>query len=319
MPINTQQNKRNTNPPCGRVFTLDLLHPKFWITWLGLGFAFLLALFPGRFRQALGNILGRYMYKYNKKRRHIISTNLKLAFPDMGNTQRDALTLKNLQMYARAMLDYGLLFFANKKRLAKFLHIDGKEHLDLAIKNGKPVMILLAHSVMLEFAPAALGQYYECFGSYKPLKNDLLDWVISKARCRHVAFVVSRDAGLRKLVKALTPGKVMIFLPDEDLGIKNAVFAPFFDHPKATLTSTARIAALTKSDAFPAFCWYDSHTHKYRLQLAAPLSNYPQKDPVAAARQLNQALEELIKAHPEQYMWQMKWFKTRPENEAALY
>ncbi len=103
------------------------------------------------------------------------------------------------------------------------LEIEGKEHIEDAVKNDQSIIVLLAHSVMLEFAPAALGLHYECFGSYKTSKNAVLDWMIARSRCRHVSFVISREEGMRKLIKSLTPKRLMIFLPDEDLGIKNAV------------------------------------------------------------------------------------------------
>ncbi len=304
---------------CGSKFTYKLLHPRFWLTWLALGLTAVFAQLPNKSRHFMGRLMGQYIYKYNSKRRHIIETNLKLAFPELEHKARDAMTLKNLQWYACAMLNYSLLFFASNQRLASMLTIDGQEHIDKALQNQKPVMILLAHSLMLEFAPVALGQRYECFGSYKSSKNAVLDWLISKARCRHVTFVVSREEGLRKLVKSLAPGKLMIFLPDEDLGRENAVFAPFFKQQKATLTTTSRIAKLGKAVAMPAFSWFDNKTNKYRVEILPPLDSFASNDVLADATALNKALEHLIKKHPEQYMWQMKWYKTRPENEASIY
>jgi lauroyl/myristoyl acyltransferase len=172
---------------------------------------------------------------------------------------------------------------------------------------------------MLEFAPVALGLQYECFGSYKTSKNAVIDWMIARSRCRHVSFVVSREEGMRKLIKSLIPKRLMIFLPDEDLGIDNAVFAPFFKTPKATLTTTARLAKMGKAIALPTFVWYDVEAQKYKIQIAAPMKEYPTSDAAKDASLLNQSLEKLIKEHPAQYMWTMKWFRTRPENEATLY
>ena len=128
---------------------------------------------------------------------------------------------------------------------------------------------------------------------------------------------------MRKLVKSLIPGRIMFFLPDEDLGEKNAVFAPFFGIQKATLTTPARLARLGNASCLPGFVWYDANSRKYRLQIAPPLGTaeqvYPTKDPVENARVLNVALESLIRQHPEQYMWMLRLFRTRPEGEQAIY
>jgi len=310
---------KSNSPTCGIKFSLALIHPRYWLTWLGLLAAFFVAQLSNKTRHAIGQKIGNNIYKKSGKRRHIVDTNLTIAFPDLDNKQRDKLTQKHLQWYGCALVDYSLLFFASKQRLAKILEIEGQAHIDKAISNNQSVIVLLAHSVMLEFAPTALGAHYECFGSYKTSKNPVMDWMIARSRCRHVSFVVSREEGMRKLIKSLIPKRVMVFLPDEDLGIDNAVFAPFFDKEKATLTTTARLAKMGKAVALPTFSWYDSTTQKYKIKIAEPLQNYPTGDAKQDAILLNKALENLIKEHPEQYMWTMKWFRTRPENEASLY
>jgi len=304
---------------CGVKFTASLLHPHYWLTWVGLLLAAFIAQLPTNFRHAIGQHTGKFIYKNNSKRRHVVNVNLSVAFPELDEQARDEMVLKHLQWYACAMVDYSLLFFASKRRLSRMLVIDGQEHIDEAINNNQSIIILLAHSVMLEFAPAALALHYDCYGSYKASKNALLDWMIARSRCRHVSFVVSREDGLRKLVKSLLPGWLMIFLPDEDLGRENAVFAPFFDKQKATLTTTARLAKMGKAAALPAFAWYDIESQKYRVQIAPALQDYPSGNVITDAIILNQALEQLIKQQPDQYMWLMKWYKTRPEHEASLY
>jgi len=308
---------------CGPAFTLSLLHPRFFPTWLSLGFSFLTAILPNKARHNFGDVFGKLIYKNNSKRRNIVKTNLKLAFPDLDDSQLEDMTLKNLQWYARALLDYSLFFFASKQRLATMLTIDGKEHIDEALNNKQNIIIFLAHSVMLEFAPAALGLHYDCYGSYKSSKNPVFDWLIARSRCRHVKFAVSRQEGMRKLVKSLIPGQLLIFLPDEDLGEKNTVFAPFFGIQKATLTTPARLAKLGKATCLPAFSWYDPDTDKYRLQIAPPLTTgdgkYPGNDTVNNAKILNAGLESLIRQHPEQYMWILRLFRTRPKDEKQIY
>jgi lauroyl/myristoyl acyltransferase len=312
--------KLGNKADCGIKFTSLLLHPRYWVAWLGLLLAFFVAQLPNSTRHIIGRWIGNKIYKNkNKKRHNVVKTNLKIVFPELDEQQYEELTQKNLQWYGCALVDYSLLFFGSKRRLASLLKIEGKEHIDNAIQNDKSIIMLLAHSVMLEFAPVALGAQYECFGSYKTSKNAVLDWVIARSRCRHVSFVVSREEGMRKLIKSLVPKRLMIFLPDEDLGIQNAVFSPFFNTQKATLTTTARLAKMGKAIALPTFVWYDTSIQKYKIQISPPLLDYPTSNAKQDAFLLNQSLEKLIKDHPEQYMWTMKWFRTRPENEATLY
>jgi len=41
-------------------FTLSLLHPRYWITWLGLGLLYLLVLLPYPIIYRMGTGLGRF-------------------------------------------------------------------------------------------------------------------------------------------------------------------------------------------------------------------------------------------------------------------
>jgi len=304
---------------CGSALSSQLLHPRFWLTWLGLGGMFTLSLMPQSVRHFLGRSIGKLIYTKNQKRRHIVLTNIKIAFPKLNGIAQQNLAKQHLQWYGCALVDYSLLLFASKRRLSKLVEIKGTEHIDKAIKNQQSVMILLAHSVMLEFAPIALGLKYNCYGSYKSAKNPLMDWIIAKGRCRYVKFVVSREQGLRRLIRELIPNQLLIFLPDEDLGKKNAVFAPFFGKQKATLTTPARIAKLGKAIALPCFTYYDQHSKKYKVIIAPPIKNYPSKNTKTNATTLNQQLETLIQQQPAQYMWLMKWYRTRPEGENKIY
>jgi len=311
--------KKSVKGDCGIKFTASLLHPRYWLVWLGLLLAIFVAQLPNSARHAIGRWVGNRVYKNNENRYNIVNVNVKIAFPDLDEQQYEKLTREHLQWYGCALVDYSLLFFGSKRRLSSMLEIEGKEYIDEAINNDQSIIILLAHSVMLEFAPVALGLQYECFGSYKTSKNAVLDWMIARSRCRHVSFVVSREEGMRKLIKSLIPKRLMIFLPDEDLGVENSVFAPFFKMPKATLTTTARLTKMGRAVALPTFVWYDIATQKYKIQISPPILDYPTGNAEQDATLLNQSLEKLIKEHPTQYMWTMKWFKTRPENEPTLY
>ncbi|TCJ89311.1 lysophospholipid acyltransferase family protein [Cocleimonas flava] len=303
---------------CGIKFTASLMHPKYWLTWVGLGIFYLISYMPASVRHMVGRRIGSFMYRSPRRRNTVIS-NLEIAFPELSSEALEDLAQKNMEWYGCGLIDYSLIIFTSRKRLSKFIEIEGKEHIEQAVQNQQNVIILLAHSVMLEFAPTAIGAEYDIFGSYKTSKNPVMDWIIAKSRCRHASLVVSRDEGLRKLVKSMSPGRLMVFLPDEDLGLDNSVFVPFFSRQKSTLTTTARLAKMGKAVALTTFAYYDKDKRKYIAKISKPLENYPSKDAAADAQNMNQALEAIIRQHPEQYMWSMKWYKTRPEGEAKVY
>jgi lauroyl/myristoyl acyltransferase len=268
----------------------------------------------------LGDYIGNYLFKHKKKRRGIVEANLRQVFPEIEKDVLSEHVQSHLCWYGRAMIDYSLFFFASKRRLADQVSIVGESLIKEAKESQQPVVLLLAHSVMLEFAAVALSvNEYRSFGSYKTSKNPVIDWMIARSRCRFVDFVVSREQGLRPLVRGIQSGHIMIFLPDEDLGLDNGVYAPFFERNKATLTTPARLTKMGKAKAVVGFVAYDETAQQYQLRLNELPANYPVNDAIEDANSMNQALESLILQSPKQYMWLMKWYRTRPSGSKSFY
>ncbi len=300
-------------------FSRQLLAPQHWLTWAGVGVFAGIAWLPWQARRWLGRHLGNWIYRHNRKRRAVVLSNLRLCFPALTDSQREQMAQSHLQEYASAMLDYSLLFFRARRQVYQRTRISGREHLEQAIAAGQNVILMLGHSVWLEFAPIAIGQYYRAYGSYKPFRNPVINWLIARSRLQDVEFVVAREEGMMKLVKALEPGRLMFFLPDEDHGSKHSVFAPFFGIPKATLTTPARLTKLGKAVALPILTFFNPAYGAYEIVIGNPLPDFPSKDEVQNAQTLNKGLQTLIAQHPEQYMWVLKLFRTRPADEPSVY
>ena len=301
-------------------FNNSLLHPCHWLSWLGLSVAAILSLMPQPFRHGLGNLLGRYLYKNNHKRRDVVEKNLRQVFPKIGESELQSKVKESLGWYGKALFDYSLLFFGRRSRLNDLVTVRGVEHLKSLKDQERPIILFLAHSVMLEFAVIALSKAgYRSFGSYKASSNPVLDYIIAKSRCRFTDFVVSREEGLRPLIRGIKSGRIMIFLPDEDLGLDSAVFAPFFNRSKATLTTPSRLTRLGAASAIAGFVEFDEATKQYCLNLQPMPDNYPSNDAAIDATYLNEVLETLIQQSPTQYMWTMKCFKTTSDADRPFY
>ena len=75
-------------------------------------------------------------------------------------------------------------------------------------------MILLGHSLLLEFAAVGICDHFDCCGSYNAVSNGVLNWLIARGRCRYGKAIVARDEGLRRLVREMKKGRLIFFLPD---------------------------------------------------------------------------------------------------------
>ena len=69
-------------------FSAALLHPRYWLTWLGIGILWLIVQLPYPILFKLGCALGRLALRLMKRRAKIVSRNLELCFPQMSEQER---------------------------------------------------------------------------------------------------------------------------------------------------------------------------------------------------------------------------------------
>ena len=123
----------------------------------------------------------------------------------------------------------------------------------------------------------------------------------------------------RAILRRLKQGRVIWYAADQDYGRKRSVFAPFFGIQTASITATAKLAALTGAPVLLGSNFRDLDTLTWEAFGGEPLKGFPTGDDVADATAINEAIEAAILRHPEQYLWMHRRFKTRPEGESSFY
>jgi len=153
---------------------------------------------------------------------------------------------------------------------------------------------------------------------YSRQKNPVLDRIFLTARTRFGnPHLVSRQEGLRSVIRVIKSGKPFYFLPDMDFGIRDAIFSPFFGVPTATITALPRLARLTGAKVVPVITRQEGHGYVARFYPA--WENYPTGDVEADVARMNAFIEERVREMPDQYFWAHKRFKTRPPGDPNPY
>ena len=288
------------------------------ITRLGLALLWLLyRLLGARALGRLGAALGGLLYHLPNRRRRIGATNLRLCFPDKTAVERAALLKAHYRAFFRATLQEAVSWWGTQQQVETLTRIEDFEH--IAPHLGKPLIILAPHFVGLNLAAVRLSIVHSPTVSiYARIKNPAIAKLIQHARSRFGPIeLYDKRVGVKPVLRAIKRGLPFYYLPDLDHGRRDAVFAPFFGVPAATLTGLSRIAALTGAVVVP--CIAEQTADGYVARFYPAWTDFPSGDVEADVRRMNAFIEDRVRELPEQYFWLHQRFKTRPEGEARLY
>jgi KDO2-lipid IV(A) lauroyltransferase len=288
------------------------------IARLGVFVLWLIHFLPFSVIVAMGNGLGVLLHAVGKERRNVALINLRLCFPQMTEAQREQLVREHFKMFGRGLLERTILWWSSGEYIRSLIRVEGAEHFE-AIKD-KPSILLTPHFVGMDVGGQWIAQYSDTVCMYARQKNVYLTELLlhKRARFRNQK-LYSRQQGLRPILKGMREGHPFIYPPDQDQGVKDGAFIPFFGVPAATMTSLPRIAQMTGAKVVPSITRVLPGTEGYVLTFYPAWENYPSGDDVADARRMNEFIEQRVLEMPEQYFWLHKRFKTRPEGEASFY
>lgn len=300
-------------------FRAAWLGPRFWATWLGFGFLWLMSITPRRMRVALAGGLGRLVMQRNAKRREIVQTNLAWCFPERSEAERERMAKDYFRYFAQVVLDTGLFWWAGERRFRRNIVLENDQALAASLAAGRRVIIVTCHTLGLDRGGVALSADYPFETFVNEARNPLVEWMSARRRVRFGGLVFPRSGGLRPVIRALRQGYALYILTDEDLGPESSVYAPFFGIPRATLTTPSRIAKMSGADVFTSMTYYDDETGRYVVKLFPQLENFPGENEQQDAERLNRIIEQMIRERPEQYMWSLRIFQTLPDGAPPPY
>lgn len=285
---------------------------------LGIFILWLLHFLPLGVLSRLGQLVGLVLYLVAAERRHVADINLKLCFPRMSERQRAALVRNVFRMFGRSFIERGIIWWSSAARINRLIRVEGREHFDAVL--GQPAILLVPHFVGMDTGGQWIAQHTDTVCMYANQKSEYLTKLLRDKRARfgHQR-LYSRQQGLRPILKGMRENLPFIYPPDQDQGVKDGAFIPFFGVPAATMTSVPRIAQMTGAKVVPAITRMLPGGQGYVLTFYPAWENYPTGDDIADTRRMNEFIEQRVLEMPEQYFWLHKRFKNRPTGAERLY
>ncbi|MCS2172489.1 LpxL/LpxP family Kdo(2)-lipid IV(A) lauroyl/palmitoleoyl acyltransferasee [Scandinavium sp. TWS1a] len=301
-------------------FSAALLHPRYWLTWLGVGLLWLLVQLPYPILYRLGTSLGRLSLRLMKRRSHIAYRNLELCFPNMDEKTRHDWVVKNFESVGMGLMETGMAWFWSDKRMARWSDAIGVEHIRALEAEKKGILLIGIHFLTLEIGARMFGLHASPgIGVYRPNDNPVIDLVQTRGRMRSNKDMLDRK-DLKGMIRALKKGEVIWYAPDHDYGPQGSVFVPLFGVDKAATTSgTYTLTRMSKACIVPFVPRRKPGGKGYELVILEPECAPPLDDAETTAAWMNKVIEQCILMAPEQYMWLHRRFKTRPEGTPSRY
>lgn len=295
----------------------NFLHPKYWTTWIGLFFLYLISWLPYGAKQWLGTQLGILMYKQGGSRLQITRTNINACFPELDQQQREVIIKQSFIANMKGLVETTIAWWCNHQPIIDKLEVHGYEYLQEAEARGKGVLLVGGHFSIMDLAGPLANSIFNFSYMYRPNDNPLFDAVIERSRTqyRHEKFNKHQVSEMTDYIKQ---GNTVWYGYDQDFGAPRSVFAPFFGIQTATLKTTMSLARNTQATVVMVSQLREGNGI-YSVRFSPIFENIADDDDITAATRLNEQLESFIRIHPEQYLWMHRRFRSRPEGETSFY
>ena len=195
-------------------------------------------------QHALAVALGHIIYLLAPFRRQVAKINIGLCFPELTLHQQHRLVRKIFVSHALGLLETAMAWWAKDEKLRPRVKVSGFDKLLVHQASGKGAIVLGCHFTTLDLAGRLFLFNADTDVVYRRQKYPVYDFFMRRNRSRLFKHAIERS-NTRQLVRNIKNGRTVWYAPDQDYGKKNAVFAPFFGVPAATITATSRLVKMT--------------------------------------------------------------------------
>lgn len=261
----------------------------------------------------LGALVGHLWFDILRIRRDVIDSNLQLAFPDWDEKKRIQVGRESCKNMGRGFIEYFIMPFLNEKNFDKYFTDKGWENYLKAKEEGKGVMILSLHLGSYDLLSAYLA--HKGMPIHLISKEMKLEWLndlwFGLRKSKGIKFISDRKAKF-DIIKALKRKEVVTFVIDQFTGPPIGIESSFFGKKTGSPKGLALFHAWTKAPVIPLYN-YRLPNNKIQMEVLEPVELELQEDrdqTVAIMTQkYNNILEEIIREHPEQWLWVHKRWK----------
>jgi KDO2-lipid IV(A) lauroyltransferase len=271
----------------------------------------------------LTTAVARLLFARGGRRQEAALANLSVAYPELPAERRREIARESWVQAAWAMLDAARARRWSDHELGRRVRFENLELIEKALARGRGALILTLHfgSIELALMTAPLrGVPLTVVG--RPLPNPWIRRHMAEQRTRTGARLLEHEAVATRVLKALREGRCVAFLNDQYARRRGGILAPLFGARCYTAPGVALLALRSGAPVLPFYTLReapDRHRCVVLPELELPRTGDVRADVARATARMNQALEEIIRSHPEQWLWAHRRFRRSPDLPADFY
>lgn len=290
--------------------------------WLAFGVLRVLGLLPITVLLKLGRVFGILLFRIAPKTVHISQVNLDLCFPELGERGRRVLLKASLIELGRSIAETLFVWFKNAGLyLEGRIDLEGKEHWESALAQGKGVILLSCHSGSLDLNVALInklprGGRVFAF-TYRQPSNTTADKILRTLR-KPIADCFFPVGNLLGISRVLKKGGLVWYAPDIETSKKGRVFVKFMGVEAATPAAITKLAASTHAQVLP-FMHKRQENGRYCIKFFPELCLDANASLESETQKVNNCIENIVREQPEAYWWCIKRFRYRSDGSPSVY
>ncbi|MBI5235907.1 MAG: lysophospholipid acyltransferase family protein [Deltaproteobacteria bacterium] len=278
--------------------------------------AFIIGHLPLCLVRVLGKALGRIAFRFDKRHAKTALENMTLAYK--GSLSEDAMTtiargvFENLAITG---LEFMRIPWLTKTGLNGYVEFKGIENLERALERKKGAILFTAHFGNWELMAAAYGlSGFPIDIVVRELDSPVAEAFTAWVRIASGNRLVEKNRSMRKLIKTLSVNGIAGILLDQNVADVEGVFVDFFGTSACTNKGPALLAQMTGAAMLPTFIVRHGKGHTIVVGEQVELIDTGDKhaDAIENTARCTKIIEGQVRAHPEQWFWVHRRWKTRP-------
>jgi len=256
---------------------------------------------------SLGALLGRLTYTLSAQYAARMRENLRQAGFSLEDAAGQRLLSATIAEAGKAITELPWVWGRPYDEvLSRVRACEGLQYVEAAQAAGRGIIYLTPHLGCFEMCALYMARHAPLTVLYRPPRLQWLEGVMRSGRERGQAKLAKADmGGVRLLFKALKRGEAIGMLPDQAPSQGEGEWVDFFNRPAYTMTLAGRLAEASGAAVLLVSAERQDTGQGYVIRFEPLALDFEQ----SVARQINAALERLIRAFPAQYLWSYNRYK----------